>query len=91
MAVAKNKDWTDDGIELLQGVIGGAQDHKYNYHKSFFWPEYLKRKLEATGFKNVQEYPLRPHFTGMNVNDSSTGAGFKPYGTGLSLNMRGEK
>ena len=91
MAVAQNKDWTDDEIELLQGVIGGGQDHKYNYHKTFFWPEYLKRKLEAVGFKKVQEYPLRPHYTGQDINDSSACAGFNPFGAGLSLNMRGEK
>ncbi|MDP8217192.1 MAG: hypothetical protein P9M03_00500 [Candidatus Theseobacter exili] len=91
MTVAKTKDWSDDEIELLQGVTGGGQDHKYNYHKSFFWPEYLKRKLEQANFRNIEEYPLRPHFTNQDIFDASNCAGFKPYGMGLSLNMKAEK
>lgn len=91
MAAAKKQEWTDDQIELLQGVIGGGQDHKYNYHKSFFWPEYLARKLAAAGFNDIAEYPLRPHFAGDNINDSSNNAGFQPYGMGLSLNMKARK
>lgn len=91
MKIAENKEWSDDELDLLQGVIGGGQDHKYNYHKTFFWPEYLRKKLEAANFRNIEEYPLRPHFTNQNIQDSSNSAGFKPYGMGLSLNMKAEK
>jgi hypothetical protein len=91
MKIAENKEWSDDELDLLQGVIGGGQDHKYNYHKTFFWPEYLRRKLEAANFRNIEEYPLRPHFTNQDIQDSSNSAGFKPYGMGISLNMKAEK
>jgi len=91
MTAAKMKNWTDSEIQLLQGVIGGGQDHKYNYHKTFFWPEYLKRKLEQANFKNIEEYPLRPHFANHDVHDASNGAGYDPFGIGLSLNMKAEK
>ncbi|MDY6904699.1 MAG: methyltransferase [Thermodesulfobacteriota bacterium] len=91
MVAAGKQQWTDEQIELLQGVIGGGQDHKYNYHKSFFWPEYLARKLERAGFVDIAEYPLQPHFAGPDVNDSSNCAGFHPYGMGLSLNMKARK
>ncbi|MFC1488230.1 methyltransferase [Thermodesulfobacteriota bacterium] len=91
MATAKMKEWSDNEIELLQGVVGGGQDHKYNYHKTFFWPEYLRRKLVQANFRNIEEYPLRPHFTNQNIVDASNGAGFKPFGVGLSLNMKAEK
>lgn len=66
-------------------MLGGGQDHKYNYHKLFFWPEYLARKLEAAGFIHIEEYPLRPHFAGKDVMDSSNGAGFEPYGMGKGI------
>ena len=91
LIASKKKRWSDAQLDLLQGVMGGGQDHKYNYHKLFFWPEYLRRKLEATGFVNIAEYPLRPHFAGEDVQDSSNGAGFEPFGMGLSLNMKAEK
>lgn len=91
LVASKKQRWTDGQLDLLQGVMGGGQDHKYNYHKLFFWPEYLQRKLAAAGFVNIEEYPLIPHFAGANVNDSSNGAGFEPYGMGLSLNMKAEK
>lgn len=91
LVASKKQRWSDAELDLLQGVMGGGQDHKYNYHKLFFWPEYLARKLAATGFIHIEEYPLRPHFAGKDVMDSSNGAGFEPYGMGLSLNMKGEK
>lgn len=91
LAAAKKQYWSDAQLDMLQGVMGGGQDHKYNYHKIFFWPEYLDRKLRAAGFIHVEEYPLRPHFAGQNINDSSNCAGFEPYGMGLSLNMKAEK
>ena len=91
LAAAKKQRWPDAQMDLLQGVMGGGQDHKYNYHKLFFWPAYLQRKLAAAGFVHIEEYPLRPHFAGEQVNDSSNGAGFEVYGMGLSLNMKAEK
>jgi len=91
LIASKKQRWSDAQLDLLQGVIGGGQDHKYNYHKLFFWPEYLRRKLETAGFVNIEEYPLRPHFAGSDVNDSSNCAGFEPYDMGLSLNIRAEK
>ncbi len=91
MTIAAKKAWSDDELDLLQGVIGGGQDHKYNYHKTFFWPEYLKRKLKAANFRNIEEYPLRPHFTNQDIQDASNCAGFVPFGMGLSLNMKAEK
>lgn len=91
LIASKKQRWSDAELDLLQGVIGGGQDHKYNYHKLFYWPEYLARKLEAAGFVHIEEYPLRPHFAGKEVMDSSNAAGFEPYGMGLSLNMKGEK
>ena len=91
LIASKTQRWTDAQMDLLQGVIGGGQDHKYNYHKLFFWPEYLRQKLETAGFVNIEEYALRPHFAGDAVQDSSNCAGFEPYGMGLSLNMKAEK
>jgi predicted SAM-dependent methyltransferase len=91
LIAAKKQQWSDAELDLLQGVIGGGQDHKYNYHKLFFWPDYLRRKLEAAGFNNIEEYPLRPHFAGEDIMDSSNCAGFEPYGMGLSLNIKAEK
>ena len=91
LTAARMKDWSDDEIELLQGVIGGGQDHRYNYHKAFFWAEYLKRKLERANFRNIEKYPLRPHFTNQDIFDASNCAGFEPFGMGLSLNMKAEK
>jgi hypothetical protein len=91
LVASKKQRWTDGQMDLLQGVMGGGQDHKYNYHTLFFWPEYLQRKLAAAGFVKIEEYPLRPHFAGEQVDDSSNCAGFEPYGMGLSLNMKAEK
>lgn len=91
MVASKKQRWSDAQLDLLQGVMGGGQDHKYNYHSLFFWPEYLRRKLETAGFVNVEEYPLRPHFAGEDIRDSSNCAGFEPYGMGLSLNIKAEK
>lgn len=91
LAVSKKQQWSDAHLDLLQGVMGGGQDHQYNYHKLFFWPDYLRRKLKNAGFKNIEEYPLRPHFAGEDIMDSSNCAGFDPYGMGLSLNMKAEK
>jgi len=91
LVASKKQRWSDAELDLLQGVMGGGQDHKYNYHKLFFWPEYLRRKLEAAGFIKIEEYPLRPHFAGKDIMDSSNCAGFEPYGMGLSLNMKAEK
>jgi hypothetical protein len=91
LSASKRQDWSDKEIELLQGVIGGGQDQKYNYHKTFFWPEYLKRKLRAANFRNIQEYPLTPHFAGQNIKDASNSAGIEPFGMGLSLNIKAEK
>jgi hypothetical protein len=34
---------------LLQGVMGGGQDHKYNYHKLFFWPNILQENWKRQG------------------------------------------
>ncbi|MDR3579876.1 MAG: hypothetical protein P4L44_07950 [Oryzomonas sp.] len=91
LIVSRKQQWTDKQIDWLQGMVGGAQDHKYNYHTIFFWPEYLKRKLEQAGFANIEEYPLTPHFAGDDVRDASNVAGFELYGMGISLNMKGEK
>jgi hypothetical protein len=91
LATAKLKQWSDAKVELLQGVTGGGQDHRYNYHKSFFWPDYLRRKLSQAGFRDIDEYPLRPHFSGQNIVDASNSAGFNVYGMGLSLNMMAYK
>lgn len=91
MIVARKQQWSDSQVELLQGVIGGGQDHKYNYHKLFFWPDYLRRKLKAAGFRSIEEYPHRPHFAGETVMDASSSAGYEPFGMGLSLNMKAEK
>ena len=91
LIASRKQRWSDAQLDLLQGVMGGGQDHKYNYHKLFFWPEYLRRKLETAGFVNIEEYPLRPHFAGDDVQDASNCAGFEPYGMGLSLNIKGEK
>lgn len=91
LIAAGKAEWSDAQIDLLQGVMGGGQDHVYNYHKLFFWPEYLRHKLAQAGFNRIEEYPLRPHFAGDDVMDASNCAGFEPYGMGLSLNMKAEK
>jgi hypothetical protein len=91
LTAAKRQDWSDEEIELLQGVIGGAQDHKYGYHKTFFWPDYLERKLRAAKFRNIQKYPLTPHFASEDIEDASISAGIEPFGMGLSMNMKAEK
>jgi len=81
---------TDEQLIRLQGIIGGGQNHKYNFHKSFFWPGYLKKELKSAGFLNIEEYPLRPHFTNQDINDGSL-VGFDLFGEGVSLNMKAEK
>lgn len=57
-------------MKLIQGVLMGGQETRYNYHKSIYWYGLLERILLSTGFKKVSEYSGAPDFLG-NIFDAS--------------------
>ncbi len=87
--LAKTKSKFKD-MELIQGVLMGGQDTRYNYHKSIFWFDLLKQILLDTGFKDISEYPSYPHFLG-DIKDASSLAGKLELGVYISLNVKAIK
>ena len=68
---AKKKDLDFKKMELIQGVLMGGQDTRYNYHKSIYWYNFLKLVLTSIGFKKVSKYSNFPHFLGDFFDASS--------------------
>jgi predicted SAM-dependent methyltransferase len=87
--LAKTKSKFKD-MELIQGVLMGGQDTRYNYHKSIFWFDLLKQILLDIGFKDISEYPSYPHFLG-DIKDGSSLAGKLELGVYISLNVKATK
>lgn len=73
MDISKRDNLSFKNIKLLQGILGGGQEHYYNFHKAFFWPDLLQRLLADEGFSEIREYPITPHFAGDTVTDGSLG------------------
>lgn len=88
-AVKTKKKLEAKDMDLLQGVLMGGQDTRYNYHKSMYWFDLLKQILLDIGFKDINEYPSRPHFLG-DIEDASSMAGQPIFGS-ISLNVKATK
>lgn len=70
-------------MELIQGVLMGGQETRYNYHKSIYWYSFLKQILLNIGFKKVSKYTKSPNFLG-DIFDASSVAE-------ISLNIKAKK
>lgn len=88
--VAKTKHLVFTNMELIQGVLMGGQETKFNYHKSIYWFAFLTQILSNVGFKNIEEYPSYPHFLG-DVKDASSLAEYTRLGQYISLNVKATK
>ncbi|MBT9150744.1 MAG: hypothetical protein DDT40_00923 [candidate division WS2 bacterium] len=77
--IAKTKRLEFKDMELLQGILMGGQDTRYNYHKSIYWFDLLKQILDEIGFQEISEYPSYPHFLG-DIKDASSLAGKPNFG-----------
>jgi predicted SAM-dependent methyltransferase len=67
------------------GVIYGGQSSRYDFHKTGFNPNWLKKLLEEAGFRNIQEYDAVKFLSQYNIQDSSLYK--KDFGDYISLNM----
>lgn len=90
MGIASRDNLSFKDVKMLAGIIGGGQDHYYNFHKAFFWPDLLSCLLDDEGFVDIEEYSAHPHFTGENVIDGSL-AGINIFGASISVNMMARK
>ena len=82
----QDNELTFDDLYLLQGILMGGQNSKYNYHKSIYWFELLKNILKKIGYNEIKEFSGDEHPLG-NIKDGSVTAGKKEFGTNLSLNI----
>ena len=87
--LAKTKSEFKD-METIQGVLMGGQETRYNYHRSIYWFNLLKRILVDIEFRDIGEYPSYPHFLG-DVKDASSLAGKPDLGVYISLNIKAMK
>ena len=89
--VIQQKNVKYETMELLQGVLMGGQDHKYNFHYSMFWKDFLYSLLNQNGFKDIKEFSNRPHIYGAGIKDASSDGGFNLNKKGISLNIVARK
>ncbi len=85
-SIIKSQKLTFENQRLIQGILAGGQDTKYNYHKSIYWSGLLQSILGEIGFKDIAEYPCYPHFMG-DIKDASSTAGTVEFGKLISLNI----
>lgn len=77
----RHLDWQD--MELIEGVLMGGQETRYNFHRSAYWCDYLKAILLDIGFRKACRYRNSPYFLA-NIFDASSIAD-------ISLNMKAKK
>ena len=82
-SIADEQNLSFDEMDLIQGVLMGGQNTKYNYHKSVYWFDLLKHILEEIGFRNVKEDISSQRQPG-NIQDAS---GFRVKDKLISLNV----
>jgi len=88
--IVKTKKLEFKDMELIQGILMGGENTRYNYHKSVFWFDLLKQILLDVEFKNISEYSSYPHFLG-DIKDASSLAGKPEFGVYISLNVKAIK
>ncbi|TET09956.1 MAG: hypothetical protein E3J83_01180 [Candidatus Atribacteria bacterium] len=88
--IAVKRDLEFKNMELIQGILMGGQDTRYNYHKSVFWFDFFKHILINIGFREVNKYPDTTHFLG-DIVDASSMAGKPDLGSCISLNIKAVK
>ncbi len=70
------------------GLLYGGQNNRYDYHKTGFNFNWLKKLLTDVGFCEIEEYPIFPHFV-KEISDGSLAN--EPFGEYISLNIRAKK
>ncbi|HOV13451.1 MAG TPA: methyltransferase [Spirochaetota bacterium] len=86
-----NNNWEHfqkDGNTPWIGLLYGGQNDKYDYHKTGFNFNWMKRLLTDVGFREIKEYPHEPHFIG-GIKDGSLSK--EPFGEYISLNIKAKK
>ncbi len=83
----------EDGLSGLVGLIVGGQRDQYDYHKSVFDFELLKRLLENAGFHSMRRWDWREtdHADMDDYSQAYLPHMQKETGTLMSLNVEGTK